>query len=57
MCQRQMHLHLLLEHTDQGRRADGWIWLCTEQTPLPLPFFELLVTVLTAESPAFPDSI
>lgn len=41
----------------EGGQTDRWIWLCMEQCPLPLPFFELLVTVLTAEAPAFPGSI
>lgn len=56
ICWRQMCLHPLLEHVEAGQ-TDRWIWLCMEQTPLPLPFFELLVTVLTAETPAFPGSI
>lgn len=55
-----MRLHPLLEHVDQGReggQTDGWVWLCVQQAPLPLPFFELLVTVLAAEAPAFPGSV
>lgn len=41
----------------EAGQTDRWIWLCMEQTPLPSPFFELLVTVLAAEAPAFSGSI
>lgn len=41
----------------QGGRAEGWIRLCRAQSPLPLPLFELLVAVLTAEAPAFPGPV
>ena len=41
----------------EGQQTDGQVWLCMEHIPLPSPFFELLVTVLAAEAPAFPGSV
>lgn len=43
--------------SEEGGQTDAWIRLCMEQTPRPLPFFELLVTVFAAEAPAFPGYV